>query len=197
MKKNMLKLGGLLLMIPLIMQLNSCVCTSGDSEALPVTLHPQQMSNWCWAASGQMVMEYLGTNVNQCTQVNDRYSMANCCTLPFPGACNLTGWPEFDRYGFRFTRTSSTALTWDQLKKEISRNSYCGKRPFCFTWHWNGGGGHMMVVIGYDSTDGVRHVEVNDLWLPNVGDNYIVTYDRYVSGPTYTHWDDFYQIIKN
>ena len=45
MKKNMLKLGGLLLMIPLIMQLSSCVCTSGDSEALPVTLHPQQMSN--------------------------------------------------------------------------------------------------------------------------------------------------------
>jgi hypothetical protein len=151
---------------------------------------------WCWAASGQMVMEYLGTNVNQCTQANNRFSYSDCCNSPVPGHCVKGGWPEFDKYGYNFTRTSNTALSWSQLKAEVCNKSYCGKRPYCFSWHWNGGGGHMMVVIGYTTVEGVDMVEINDPWAPNVGDHRFITYTAYVSGAGYTHWDDFYQVRK-
>jgi len=170
----------------------SC-CTPTPSESLPVTLHPQQMSYWCWAASGQMVMDYLGKNVDQCTQANNEFGTSNCCGSPFPGSCNNGGWPEFDKYGFSSVHTSDAPLSWEQVKSEIS--SSCGKRPFCFTWHWAGGGGHVMTAIGYDSIDGTRRVEVNDPWPPNVGDHYFLSYDSYVSGPSYTHWDDYYMVI--
>ncbi|MEI7662691.1 MAG: papain-like cysteine protease family protein, partial [Bacteroidota bacterium] len=127
----------------------SC-CNPTSSVSLPVTLHPQQMSNWCWAASGQMVMEHLGKNVDQCTEANNEFGASNCCNSPFPGSCNSGGWPEFDKYGFSSTHTSNAPLSWDQIKSEL----FCAKRPFCFTWHWTGGGGHMMACIGYDSIDG-------------------------------------------
>ena len=51
-----------------------------------------------------------------------------------------------------------------------------------------------MVAIGYSTVDGVNMVEINDPWAPNVGDHRIITYNAYVSGSTYTHWDDYYKI---
>ena len=48
---------------------------------LPVTLHPQETGMWCWAASGQMVMDYLGTSPSQCTQANNRFGRTDCCTI--------------------------------------------------------------------------------------------------------------------
>ena len=52
----------------------------------------------------------------------------------------------------------------------------------------------MMVAIGYTTIDGVNYVEINDPWSPCVGDHRFITYNAYVSGSTYTHWDDFYDI---
>ena len=52
----------------------------------------------------------------------------------------------------------------------------------------------MMVAIGYKTVDAVNWVEVNDPWSPCVGDHKFITYDRYVAGPGYTHWNDYYNI---
>jgi len=174
------------------------VCTPPAQTSLAVTLRPQETGMWCWAASGQMVMQYHGVNVAQCTQANNRFGRSDCCNTPTPQACISGGWPEFDKYGFSFTRTSNTALTWDQLRAEIADSESCGNRPFAFTWHWPGGGGHMMVAIGYDTVDGVNYVEINDPWAPNVGDHRFITYDFYVESPgDHTHWDDFYEVQPN
>jgi len=100
--------------------------------------------------------------------------------------------PEFDKYGFTFDRTSKTALSWEQVKNQI----YCAKKPFAFSWHHNKGGGHMMVVIGYVTVNGTNYVAINDPWLPNIGDQRIITYNSFVSGSDYTHWDDFYNVTK-
>lgn len=183
-------------------------CKPKASESLPVTLHPQETGMWCWAASAQMVMDYLGHNVSQCVQANNRFGRNDCCNIDLcppptetpcnqPGGhpCACSGWPEFNKYDFDFKRTSNAPLNWDQLKKQISQESACGKKPFCFTWHWNGGGGHMMVAIGYTVIDdSIRFVERNDPWAPCAGNHDFITYSAYVSGPGYTHWDDFYDI---
>jgi Papain-like cysteine protease AvrRpt2 len=145
---------------------------------------------WCWAASGQMVMEFLGHGVSQCTEANNRFGRSDCCDSSTPQACIQGGWPEFDKYGFTFKTTSNEPLTWEQVQQQI----YCQKKPFAFSWHWDGGGGHMMVVIGYTTIDGTTYVTVNDPWAPNVGDQSIKTYAAYVSGSGYTHWNDYYDV---
>lgn len=199
----MFRSGGKLcfLLLPVTLLLGSC-CRPGTVGTLPMSLHSQETSMWCWAASGQMVMDYLGNNVNQCTQANDRFNRTDCpcgqCGLNAQAnpPCVQGGWPEFDNYGFSFQRTSDTALTWSQLRTEVSPRNSCGKRPFAFSWHWSGGSGHMMVVHGYQTVEGTNYVEILDPWAPCVGDARIITYDAYVSGNTYTHWDDFYQVVK-
>lgn len=180
--------------------LSACVCNPPLISSLPVTLHPQETDMWCWAASGQMVMDFLGNNVSQCTQANNRFGVTNCpcqqCTSPIPNPpCVNGGWPEFEKYGFTYQRTSNTALTWSQLREELAQT--CNKRPVAFSWHWDGGGGHMMVVNGYVTAGGVNYVSILDPWSPCAGDTRIIPYDEYVMGAGYTHWDDFYQIVRH
>lgn len=190
------------LVCPVLLLLNSCVCRPGLIGALPVTLYPQETSMWCWAGSGQMIMDYLGNNVAQCTQANNRFGVTNCpCNQcgPNPQAnppCVTGGWPEFDKYGFTFNRTSDTALSWDQLRSELSQSASCGKRPVAYSWHWSGGGGHMMVATGYVTVNGTDYVSISDPLSPCNGDARIITYNAYVSGSNYTHWDDFYEIQR-
>ncbi len=191
----MLKKSVLFLMsVSIAMLLVVGCCVPKAMESLPVTLHPQETNMWCWAASGQMVMDYLGHDVSQCVQANNRFGLTSCCNTPTPGACVNGGWPEFAKYNFDSQHTTNTALTWKQLTKEISTSTDCSKRPVCFTWHWNGGGGHMMVAIGYKTVDGVNMVEVNNPLAPNVGSHYFIAYNAYVSGSGYSHWDDYYRI---
>lgn len=148
---------------------------------------------WCWAASGQMAMEFLGHNVSQGVQANNEFGRTDCTNTPVPAACIQGGWPEFSKYSFSSSHTTDAALTWDQVREQI----YCKGKPFAFTWHWSGNGGHMMAAIGYNTVSGVNYVEVNDPWPPNVGTSgnaSIKTYSAYVSGSGYTHWDDYYDV---
>lgn len=146
---------------------------------------------WCWAASGEMVMDFLGVNVTQCDQANRRFGMTDCCSTPVPDGCVQGGWPEFDKYGFTFAKTSYSALSWNQIVEEIGQ-----QRPFAFTWAWDGGGGHMMVIYGYAELDGVRYVMVHDPWPPNQGATRTIPYDDYVAGPGYSHWDDYFAVRR-
>jgi hypothetical protein len=170
--------------------LAACVCQPPPNHNLTVTLRPQENNKWCWAASGQMVMEFLGNNVNQCTQANNRFNRNDCCNTPTPAGCINSGWPEFNKYNFTFNKTNDAGLSWDYIQNQI----FCKRKDFAFTWAWNGGGGHMMAAIGYQTQGGTTFVEVNDPWPPNVGNFSVITYNAYVSGAGYTHWDDYYDV---
>lgn len=157
-----------------------------------LTAVDQHQSNWCWAASGEMTMNFLGGNVTQCDEANKRFGRTDCCNTPTPTICNNGGWPEFDKYNFKADHTSDAALSWDEVKKQI----YCHKVPFCNTWHWSGGGGHMMVISGYMVLNNVKYVYLRDPLPVGTGSSRWITYDAYVSGPGYTHWDDYFNISK-
>lgn len=196
-KKALLLLCGLAVLIVVA----GC-CRPGIIGTLPVSLRSQETSMWCWAASGEMILDYNGTNVTQCDEANKRFNRTDCpCDQcgDSPVAnppCVIGGWPEFDKYGYTFQRTTNAALNWDDLTEELSQNSYCGKTPVAFSWHWNGGGGHMMVAYGYVTLAGTNYVAVHDPWAPCVGDTRLITYTAYVAGAGYWHWDDFYKIRK-
>jgi len=91
-----------------------------------------------------------------------------------------------------FSTTSGVPLSWSQVQDQLGNK----KKPFAFSWHWNGGGGHMMAAIGYKTLNGTNYVEVNNPWPPNQGDVYFHTYDDYVSGSDHTHWNDYYNVVK-
>ncbi len=171
---------------------SGCCTPNATIGSQAVALRPQETSMWCWAASGEMCMEFLGASVDQCDEANKRFGRTDCCNSPVPNACVNGGWPEFDKYGFTASVTSNAALSWEDLKKQI----YCSKKPFAFSWHWTGGGGHMMVVTGYAVINNVNYVSINDPWAPNVGNQRFITYAEYVSGSDHTHWNDYYNITK-
>jgi hypothetical protein len=175
----------------LFLSLAGC-CKPDPIGSQVVALSAQQTDMWCWAASGKMIMDFLGTPVTQCDEANRRFGRNDCCNGPTPNDCVNGGWPEFDKYGFTFKVTADTALTWDQVKDQI----FCKKKPFAFSWHWPGGGGHMMVATGYVTAGNVNYVSVNNPWPPNTGDQYVHTYDDYVSGVDHTHWNDYYDVTK-
>lgn len=183
----------LFLIAGLALILTACQCDPPTLSSQSVTLRAQENSNWCWAASGEMVMDFLGGDVSQCQQANQRLSRSDCCNSPLPGGCNTTGWPEFTANGYSFDRTSNAPLSWDDVRDQI----HCEEKPFAFSWHWPGGGGHMMVVYGYVTVGGVNYVSIYDPLPVNVGTDTIYTYDYYNTSPGHhTHWDDFYNVTE-
>lgn len=174
-------------------------CVGYPAEySLAVPLLPQQTDMWCWAASGEMCMNFLGHDVPQCVQANNEFGLANCCQInlcPNPDSgvpCASGGWPEFGRYGFSFLE-NPIQLDFAQLVQQ----TYCKQKPVAFTWWWTGGGGHMMVVVGYEiAPDGTQWVQINDPWAPCVGNQTLITYDDYVGSTDlgHTHGPDFYDL---
>src|SRR5262249_20040890 len=132
-------------------------CSPPVQTILAVPLHGQHQSNWCWAASGQMVTEYFGHGVSQCRQGDDQNGFSHRCTLPTPGACNVGGTTRIDNYGF--TRTVVTSpLPFKSLQCELSSD----QRAMIFDLRWDGGGGHTIVLRGYDASNNEQWLWVNN-----------------------------------
>jgi hypothetical protein len=119
------------------------------SHVLPVPMKPQQSNSWCWAASGQMIFDYVGGTVNlrQCDEANHEFLRTDCCgtqactsdaSCPagqvcgdtcMPASCNQGGHTEFTPWDFTAQNTSCAFLSFAQLKAEIDAN-----RPVEFAW---------------------------------------------------------------
>jgi hypothetical protein len=200
----------LLIGLPVGSQADELVLCSPPAESiLKVSLHPQHAENWCWAASLQMILEYLGqpsNNVEQCVQANVKFSRNDCCppnNQSIPLECDRTAWPAFENYSnqngvkFQYKVTSNAPLDKDVLEKQLAPRSadhVCSFTPFAFTWKYVGTGGHMMVATGYRKIGDQFFVEVNDPKEVDQGSTRELTYDQYVSSAKYTHWNDYYDI---
>ena len=175
---------------------SGCICKRPPIQVLPVPITGQHTSMWCWAARGEMTMNFQGASVTQCDEANKRFARTDCCNVPTPGACVVGGWPEYSKYGFSSVHTSSTPLSFSQLQDEL----FCKNRPVAFSWMWapcGFNGGHMMVASGYMTALGTQFVRVNNPWPwdPTAGGaQYFTTYADYVAGSDHCHWDDYYQI---
>ncbi|HEX3765980.1 MAG TPA: papain-like cysteine protease family protein [Kofleriaceae bacterium] len=174
-------------------------CNPASSSSLAVSLDAQQTNQWCWAASGTMTMDFLhpASNVQECDEANREFGRTDCCSTPVPAACVNGGWPEYEKYGFTANQTSNAPLSWNDLRTQID----CLNKPVAFSWHWNSGGGHMMVATGYFTFDGIHFVTVNNPLPANPavtggGALEIDTYEAYVGGTgfNWSHWDDYYNI---
>jgi uncharacterized protein YceK len=168
-------------------------CNPPEERILATPLKPQETDQWCWAASGQMIMAFLNHDVSQCLQANNYLGRTDCCLDLKPSGCVQGGWPEFDKYNFDSERLSDAHLDWDKLREQIA----CKSTPVAFSWRWINGGGHMMVVRGYTTSQGEKTLFINNPWPPlpdGAGEQGIISYEEYIAGSDHTHWDDFYNI---
>ena len=137
-------------------------CQPPASDQLPVPFYQQESDEWCWAAVGQMILGFLGTNVSQCTQVNlsNPPNTIDCCLQPCPtaGVCDHPGVPEFGRYGFTCIVATNAPLAWAEIQTQI----HCNQQPIAYGWTRKMGGGHIVAIIGYDDNGGDNQILVND-----------------------------------
>jgi hypothetical protein len=157
-----------------------------------IRLIPQEQSQWCWAASSEMVLLYLlQVDTSQCKLANETKIAAQDCCPKNPN-CDLAVYPDvlFRNRKVSF-RSFGDALPLSRLENEIAQN-----RPVAFSWNYNRGGAHMMVAIGYKTEGGDTLVDALDPLPENKGRHKVLTYDEYVSSETYTHDIDYYGFVK-
>jgi hypothetical protein len=119
---------------------------------LPVPADQQLESNWCWAASNQSIVKYIyGITYYQCSQAADIYGNANCCNSPW--TCN---WPQTleNIKTIDAKKGISTTHYYSALSFATTESYINSSRPFMAAIGWAGGGGHAMVMRGYDWLQG-------------------------------------------
>ena len=113
----------------------------------------QEKKYWCWAASGQMIMEFYGHDVSQRTQADDSpknfvagQKQHDCITQP--ELCNWTSYPQFQIYPQNSDRTFSVVsrpqglhLPYEALRTILCYDG-CRCNPLAFQ-----ADRHMMVAL--------------------------------------------------
>jgi hypothetical protein len=164
---------------------------------LTVALIPQSQDKWCWAATGEMIMGYMGLDVPQCVQANQQFNRTDCCSNP--KACDSPGDLMLALNGFVYNSNYyglrlgyQSPVSFNGLASEIANH-----RPVAFAWSWQSGGGHAMVVIGATIRDGTQWVTINDPLDVNIGDQADITYSTWVSVPgDHSHAEDWWDIQR-
>src|ERR1043166_4066993 len=96
---------------------SGCCTPSAVIGSQPVPITGQHTDSWCWAASGEMTMNFLGASppVTQCDEANKRFGRSDCCNSATPTDCIHGGWPEYDKYGFTASVTSDAPLSFAEI----------------------------------------------------------------------------------
>jgi hypothetical protein len=122
----------------------------------------QQQTQWCWAASAQMVMHFYGDNsITQCDLANWLFDQSSCCVTASSSDCNqgceIRDIKQvYKEWGIQSTR-KSTSVSFAKLREEINAG-----RPVEIVFEWEGGGGHAAIIRGYRQDEDGNYLLVND-----------------------------------
>lgn len=131
-----------------------------------------------WAATGECILDYFGESVSQtefAAFVKDEDPPPNEAATDSEVKNGLNHWG-----GSGTLKTSY--LSFSSIMSEI----YSNERPIYAGWSWSSGGGHAVVLDGYDD-DTTDYVEYMD---PDDGAFHQSTYSWFKGGSSYNHvWD--------
>lgn len=159
-----------------------------------VPLIPQEQSEWCWAASTQMVLAFhqVPSMQTASAQLNIVRSVDPLLRDGLPAhRLNVTGWPPFDAWGLDAKiLPSPQVLSAEQVQEEID-----AQRPFVVSWHYPRQGGHMLVIAGYLWVGDDLWLAAHDPWPAGVdgGDRSLLSYEHYAEGMAGS-WRTYFQI---
>lgn len=156
------------------------------SYYLNVTGQSQQKSNWCWAASGNSIAAFYGRAYSQNQFCNLAFGNSPNATCPNNQATLANDQQAFRSIGISAGSYVSSTLSFGTLVTEIAAG-----RPVMTRIGWTSGGGHMMDIIGYDSSDST--IEYYNPWPDDPRYNYS-TYSWYRSNSQFTWTHSLYRI---
>jgi len=165
------------------------ICSADTT--IGVTLATQEHSNWCWAASSKMVLDYYSSVQTQCAIANWAWGRSDCCgnsEFNWSHTCNQSncmygGSGCIDNILSHWGVSSvgqSSVFSQDTVVSEIN-----GCRPFVMRFGWTGGGGHFLVSYGYDTSG--TYVDYMDPWPGNGVTKKLYTWVVSASDHTWTH----------
>jgi len=122
------------------------------ANRLNITRTRQEQSNWCWAASTQMVLSKYGIQKEQ----------TDIVTAIKGSPVNQTA------QGYEIVRAIqwggvSSSENQSALSEEETKSCADSGSPFVFGWLWSQGGGHALVYDGYEG----NQYFVHDPWQNN------------------------------
>lgn len=144
--------------------------TGNSQNILNVPVNIQEYDQWCWAGCSKSILDYYGFSQSQCeiaeyarTAITwTSYGSSDCCVNATLG-CNYWNY----NYGFAgsiqdilvnfggITNTgASIALSLTNSEAQIDM-----QRPFVARWGWYAGGGHFVVVHGYDLNQNLYYMD--------------------------------------
>jgi hypothetical protein len=180
------------LLLAMIIGLATLVPLAPAASAAPgswylnLTGQAQQKTNWCWAASGDSIAAYYGYNYSQNQFCNLAFGYSQNATCPNNQATLGNDQRAFGAIGISQGSYISGTLSFSTLVTELSNN-----RPVMTRIGWTSGGGHMMDIIGYDSSNST--IEYYNPWPDDQRYNYS-TYNWYRSNSQFTWTHSLYRI---
>lgn len=156
------------------------------SRYLNVTGQSQQKSNWCWAATGNSIAAYYGSNYSQNQFCNMAFGYSQNGTCPNDQATLANDQRAFRTIGISQGSYISGTLSFATLQTEINAN-----RPVMTRIGWKTGGGHMMDIIGYDTSNST--IEYYNPWGSDPRYNYS-TYNWYLNNSQFQWTHSLYRI---
>ena len=132
-----------------------------NTKLLPVVHKFSRRSEWCWAASAQMVLHYYSRNVSQCSLANSLFGRRICC-LPFLSfMCNLpcliskVDW-LYKSFGIN-SSYNGNPISFPAIQSEINAN-----QPIEVGFSWSKGGGHVAIIRGWEQDNKGEWIRIND-----------------------------------
>lgn len=154
---------------------------------LNIPLIKQEQDQWCWAAVMEMVLRFHGgASDPQCDLASTAFGLNGCCNHPDSSLCNrplpvMRISSEWSRYGISSSHKSNP-VSFAEIMKEID-----SKRPLELGLKWTEGGGHAVLLIGYDD-ESTPKVHIHDPWRREVVGTYDYAASAYGEGQWSWTW---------
>ncbi len=129
---------------------------SAASQQLELAVVEQEHSQWCWDADAAAVLAYRGVLARQCAIDNWVDSIDYACNSypfywddPANSPNYLAGTTGIAGILWYWGRRDSSYYT-EPLAYGTVRSAIRHRQPIVILWNWYGGGGHFIVIDGYD-----------------------------------------------
>ncbi|TVX88264.1 papain-like cysteine protease family protein [Paenibacillus agilis] len=134
----------------------------------------QEQSLWCWAGASASILKYYGKHVSQCDIAKAVKGTSTCSDVSASAQETQNGLVQYGISSWMY----DGALTYTDVKTQIDN----GSRPVYVSWQWSTGGGHVVVIYGYDSVGGNDMLNYMD---PLVGRKTSMRYTEFKGGSSY------------
>jgi hypothetical protein len=165
------------------------VWSTGTAErrrSLGFDMQHQLQTNWCWSAVSTSVSRFYNAASawSQCSLANAELGETACCADGSTAACNRDWYLDrgLSRVG-NLQSWAGAAVPLSEVEHEVNAG-----RPLGVRIGWQGGGGHFVVLAGYDDPGtGPGFLRVEDPWYGRSRMAYSAFRNAYQGTGSWTH----------